>query len=76
MIAAQDSKYAMSEASNIYKVRGSNQYLLPVEVIGSDRPRGEEGAHPLHGSAPSVRSARNAACPRPRIWSAASRGTF
>ncbi|MFF5532850.1 non-reducing end alpha-L-arabinofuranosidase family hydrolase [Streptomyces cinerochromogenes] len=40
VIAARDSnKYAMFEASNIYKVQGSNQYLLLVEAIGSDGRR-------------------------------------
>ncbi|WP_327725858.1 non-reducing end alpha-L-arabinofuranosidase family hydrolase [Streptomyces europaeiscabiei] len=39
VIAAQDSKYAMFEASNVYKVQGSDQYLLLVEAIGSDGRR-------------------------------------
>jgi endo-1,4-beta-xylanase len=39
VIAAQDSKYAMFEASNVYKVQGSNQYLLLVEAIASDGRR-------------------------------------
>ena len=39
VIAARDSKYAMFEASNVYKVQGSNQYLLLVEAIGSDGRR-------------------------------------
>jgi endo-1,4-beta-xylanase len=39
VIAAQDSKYALFEASNVYKVQGSNQYLLLVEAIGSDGRR-------------------------------------
>ncbi|MER6154008.1 non-reducing end alpha-L-arabinofuranosidase family hydrolase [Streptomyces sp. NPDC001868] len=39
VIAAQDSKYAMFEASNVYKVQGANQYLLLVEAIGSDGRR-------------------------------------
>ncbi|MDX3233079.1 non-reducing end alpha-L-arabinofuranosidase family hydrolase [Streptomyces sp. ME19-01-6] len=40
VIAAQDSnKYALFEASNVYKVQGSNQYLLIVEAIGSDGKR-------------------------------------
>ncbi|MFF0162449.1 non-reducing end alpha-L-arabinofuranosidase family hydrolase [Streptomyces sp. NPDC005263] len=39
-IVAQDSnKYALFEASNVYKVQGSNQYLLLVEAIGSDGRR-------------------------------------
>ncbi len=40
VIVAQDSnKYALWEASNVYKVQGSNQYLLLVEAIGSDGRR-------------------------------------
>ncbi|MER7792708.1 non-reducing end alpha-L-arabinofuranosidase family hydrolase [Streptomyces sp. NPDC097640] len=40
VIAAQDSnKYALFEASNVYKVQDSNQYLLIVEAIGSDGKR-------------------------------------
>ncbi|MEU0204278.1 MULTISPECIES: non-reducing end alpha-L-arabinofuranosidase family hydrolase [unclassified Streptomyces] len=39
VIAARDSKYALFEASNVYKVQGSNQYLLLVEAIGSDGRR-------------------------------------
>ncbi|MFI8231170.1 non-reducing end alpha-L-arabinofuranosidase family hydrolase [Streptomyces sp. NPDC085900] len=40
VIAAQDSnKYALFEASNVYKVQGSNQYLLIVEAVGSDGRR-------------------------------------
>ncbi|MFJ8468997.1 non-reducing end alpha-L-arabinofuranosidase family hydrolase [Streptomyces swartbergensis] len=39
VIAAQDSKFALFEASNVYKVQGSNQYLLLVEAIGSDGRR-------------------------------------
>ncbi|WP_030948672.1 non-reducing end alpha-L-arabinofuranosidase family hydrolase [Streptomyces sp. NRRL S-646] len=40
VIAAQDSnKYALFEASNVYKVQDSNQYLLLVEAIGSDGKR-------------------------------------
>lgn len=40
VIAAQDSnKYALFEASNVYKVHDSNQYLLIVEAIGSDGKR-------------------------------------
>ncbi|MDT7789842.1 MAG: endo,4-beta-xylanase [Pseudonocardiales bacterium] len=36
VIAAQDSnKYALFEASNVYKVDGADQYLLIVEAIGS-----------------------------------------
>jgi len=40
VIVAQDSnKYALFEASNVYKVQGTNQYLLLVEAIGSDGRR-------------------------------------
>ncbi|MEU1013917.1 non-reducing end alpha-L-arabinofuranosidase family hydrolase [Streptomyces sp. NPDC005890] len=40
VIAAQDSnRYALFEASNIYKVQGANQYLLLVEAVGSDGRR-------------------------------------
>ncbi|WP_405854340.1 non-reducing end alpha-L-arabinofuranosidase family hydrolase [Streptomyces sp. NBC_01515] len=40
VIAAQDSnRYALFEASNVYKVQGANQYLLLVEAIGSDGRR-------------------------------------
>ncbi|MEU9918227.1 non-reducing end alpha-L-arabinofuranosidase family hydrolase [Streptomyces sp. NPDC051001] len=40
VIVAQDSnKYALWEASNVYKVQGSNQHLLLVEAIGSDGRR-------------------------------------
>ncbi|MDP4507769.1 non-reducing end alpha-L-arabinofuranosidase family hydrolase [Nonomuraea turcica] len=39
-IVLQDSnKYRLWEASNIYKVKGTNQYLLLVEAIGSDGRR-------------------------------------
>ncbi|TQJ37545.1 non-reducing end alpha-L-arabinofuranosidase family hydrolase [Streptomyces sp. SLBN-115] len=39
VIALQDSKNALFEASNVYKVQGSSQYLLLVEAIGSDGRR-------------------------------------
>ncbi|WP_328476503.1 non-reducing end alpha-L-arabinofuranosidase family hydrolase [Streptomyces sp. NBC_00377] len=39
VIALRDSKNALFEASNVYKVQGSNQYLLLVEAIGSDGRR-------------------------------------
>ncbi|MEH0542537.1 non-reducing end alpha-L-arabinofuranosidase family hydrolase [Streptomyces sp. B21-105] len=39
VIALRDSKNALFEASNVYKVQGGNQYLLLVEAIGSDGRR-------------------------------------
>lgn len=40
VIAMQDSnRFALFEASNVYKVAGKNQYLLLVEAIGSDGRR-------------------------------------
>ena len=39
VIALQDSKYALFEAANVYKVEGTNQYLLIVESIGNDDQR-------------------------------------
>jgi endo-1,4-beta-xylanase len=38
-IALQDSKFNLFEASNVYKVKGTNTYLLVVEAIGSDGRR-------------------------------------
>jgi endo-1,4-beta-xylanase len=34
-----DNQFALFEASNVYKVKGTNQYLLLVEAIGSDGKR-------------------------------------
>jgi len=39
VIALQDSQYALFEASNVYKVEGTNQYLLLVEAFASDGNR-------------------------------------
>jgi endo-1,4-beta-xylanase len=38
-IALQDSKYNLFEGGSIYKVKGTNTYLLLVEAIGSDGRR-------------------------------------
>ncbi|WP_110944573.1 non-reducing end alpha-L-arabinofuranosidase family hydrolase [Streptomyces niger] len=35
-LVMSDSKYALFEASNVYKVSGTNKYLLLVEAIGSN----------------------------------------
>ncbi|MFG1707840.1 non-reducing end alpha-L-arabinofuranosidase family hydrolase [Nonomuraea sp. M3C6] len=39
VIALQDSRFNLFEASNVYKVKGTNTYLLVVEAIGSDGRR-------------------------------------
>jgi endo-1,4-beta-xylanase len=39
VIALQDSQYALFEASNVYKVEGTSQYLLLVEAFASDGNR-------------------------------------
>jgi glycosyl hydrolase family 62 len=38
-IALQDSKFALFEAANVYKVKGTRSYLLLNEAIGSDGRR-------------------------------------
>jgi endo-1,4-beta-xylanase len=38
-IVLQDSRFSLFEASNVYKIKGSNSYLLVVEAIGSDGRR-------------------------------------
>jgi endo-1,4-beta-xylanase len=38
-IALQDSKYSLFEASNVYKIKGTDKYLLLVEAIGTDGRR-------------------------------------
>jgi endo-1,4-beta-xylanase len=39
MVLQDSNKYALWEASNIYKIKGTNTYLLLVEAIGSDGKR-------------------------------------
>ncbi|MBA4866001.1 glycoside hydrolase [Streptomyces sp. PSKA54] len=38
-IALQDSKFDLFEAANVYKIKGTDDYLLLVEAIGSDGRR-------------------------------------
>ncbi len=39
IVLQDDNRYNLFEASNVYKVKGSNKYLLLVEAIGSDNRR-------------------------------------
>jgi endo-1,4-beta-xylanase len=39
VIVLTDSRFALFEASNVYKLQGQNKYLLLVEAIGSDGKR-------------------------------------
>jgi hypothetical protein len=39
VIAKQDARFSLFEASNVYKIKGTNQYLLLVEAIGASGRR-------------------------------------